>query len=182
MAVGVWLKLLRQLWVVIDPFTCMWSMWWFAEQRGLVPATHMSHEVALAWMLPQQVTPHVHTHTHTPHPTPTHLVVVLCAGKLQASSTTCPAAPGAQRAACFCASVSTYKMYANALNGCTGALWCINSASSSYIACPTGTLFNEAVQVCDWPANVNCPGSGSPNSTGVLLRSPYWSAQIRFLN
>ena len=40
---------------------------------------------------------------------------------------------------------------------CEGFYHCMNGAiMGDMVLCPTGTLFNKDVSVCDWPSNVNC--------------------------
>jgi hypothetical protein len=83
----------------------------------------------------------------------------------------CPAAPGAERAACFCRSVTEYKYYADTANGCTGAMWCYGAGQSTYTTCAAGLLFSQAGQVCDWAANVQCAAS-TPASPSPAVSSP----------
>lgn len=37
--------------------------------------------------------------------------------------------------------------------------WCLHSGHQYSFLCPNGTVFNQAVRVCDWWSNVNCAGS-----------------------
>lgn len=37
--------------------------------------------------------------------------------------------------------------------------WCLPSGQQFSFLCPNGTVFNQAVRVCDWWFNVDCPHS-----------------------
>ncbi|BES97598.1 Chitin Hypothetical protein Peritrophin-A domain [Nesidiocoris tenuis] len=39
--------------------------------------------------------------------------------------------------------------------------WCLPSGAMYSFLCPNGTVFNQAVRVCDWWFNVDCPSSAS---------------------
>lgn len=63
----------------------------------------------------------------------------------------------------FCASKETFGYYASKESGCKGYYLC-DVVGSYYFDCPFGTLFNEKVDYCDWPPNVDCeaPSEESP--------------------
>jgi hypothetical protein len=42
---------------------------------------------------------------------------------------------------------------------CSAYYWCYALSTGAYYKCQTGLLFNEAVSVCDWPANSGGGGS-----------------------
>jgi hypothetical protein len=55
----------------------------------------------------------------------------------------------------FCAG-KPYGFYADKTSNCANFYRC-ETVGSFYFPCPTGLLFNEAINVCDWPYNVpNC--------------------------
>lgn len=58
----------------------------------------------------------------------------------------------------FCASVEAFGYYAAKESGCKGYYVC-DAGGSYYLDCPFGTLFNENVDYCDWPDNVDCEAS-----------------------
>jgi hypothetical protein len=60
--------------------------------------------------------------------------------------------PSASQGTC-CAGGVTGLM---ASNSCLGYVQCVSGVRYPYIACPSGTLFNQATSVCDWSYNVNC--------------------------
>uniref|UniRef100_A0A1A9X0H9 Chitin-binding type-2 domain-containing protein n=1 Tax=Glossina brevipalpis TaxID=37001 RepID=A0A1A9X0H9_9MUSC len=49
--------------------------------------------------------------------------------------------------------------YADIETRCQVWHWCLHSGHQYSFLCPNGTVFNQAVRVCDWWSNVNCPGS-----------------------
>ncbi|XP_055378924.1 anaphase-promoting complex subunit cdh1-like, partial [Condylostylus longicornis] len=49
--------------------------------------------------------------------------------------------------------------YADVETRCQVWHWCLHSGHSYSFLCPNGTVFNQAVRVCDWWTNVNCPAS-----------------------
>lgn len=99
-------------------------------------------------------------------------VLAAAAAATGAADDACPSAPGAARAACFCKTVTTYKYYADTLNGCTGAMWCYGPGQSTYQPCASGLLFNDASQSCDWAANVKCSATPVPSPTPAASPSP----------
>ncbi|KAH8361560.1 hypothetical protein KR084_008334 [Drosophila pseudotakahashii] len=49
--------------------------------------------------------------------------------------------------------------YADTETRCQVWHWCLHSGHQYSFLCPNGTVFNQAVRVCDWWSNVNCEGS-----------------------
>ncbi|KAH8351491.1 hypothetical protein KR059_004001 [Drosophila kikkawai] len=49
--------------------------------------------------------------------------------------------------------------YADTETRCQVWHWCLHSGHQYSFLCPNGTVFNQAVRVCDWWSNVNCAGS-----------------------
>nr|CAD7571646.1 unnamed protein product [Timema californicum] len=49
--------------------------------------------------------------------------------------------------------------YADPEAGCQVWHWCLPSGQKYSFLCPNGTLFNQAVRVCDWWFNVDCKTS-----------------------
>ncbi|XP_058982362.1 U-scoloptoxin(01)-Er1a-like [Musca domestica] len=49
--------------------------------------------------------------------------------------------------------------YADTETRCQIWHWCLHSGHQYSFVCPNGTVFNQAVRVCDWWSNVNCPAS-----------------------
>ncbi|XP_017053083.2 U-scoloptoxin(01)-Cw1a [Drosophila ficusphila] len=49
--------------------------------------------------------------------------------------------------------------YADTETRCQVWHWCLHSGHQYSFLCPNGTVFNQAVRVCDWWMNVNCEGS-----------------------
>ncbi|XP_050333343.1 uncharacterized protein LOC126761326 [Bactrocera neohumeralis] len=47
--------------------------------------------------------------------------------------------------------------YADTETRCQVWHWCLHSGHQYSFICPNGTVFNQAVRVCDWWTNVNCP-------------------------
>ncbi|XP_036335806.1 uncharacterized protein LOC118746127 [Rhagoletis pomonella] len=47
--------------------------------------------------------------------------------------------------------------YADTETRCQIWHWCLHSGHQYSFICPNGTVFNQAVRVCDWWTNVNCP-------------------------
>lgn len=74
-----------------------------------------------------------------------------------------PSLQPATPAEAFCASVETLGYYAAKESGCKGYYLC-DAGGAYYFDCPFGTLFNENVDYCDWPDNVDCdvPNGESP--------------------
>ncbi|KAG5678667.1 hypothetical protein PVAND_008320 [Polypedilum vanderplanki] len=46
--------------------------------------------------------------------------------------------------------------YADMETRCQVWHWCVHSGHQYSFLCPNGTVFNQAVRVCDWFFNVNC--------------------------
>ncbi|KAK7792617.1 hypothetical protein R5R35_009150 [Gryllus longicercus] len=46
--------------------------------------------------------------------------------------------------------------YADPDTRCQVWHWCLPSGSKFSFLCPNGTVFNQAVRVCDWAHNVDC--------------------------
>merc|ERR1712157_98352 len=52
---------------------------------------------------------------------------------------------------------------------CTHYYHCVNGVvTGNPFACPTGTLFSESLQICDWESNVQCDGSARTTSPSSL--------------
>ncbi|XP_014254688.1 uncharacterized protein LOC106669619 [Cimex lectularius] len=49
--------------------------------------------------------------------------------------------------------------YADPQAQCQVWHWCLPSGAMYSFLCPNGTVFNQAVRVCDWWFNVDCPSS-----------------------
>ncbi|XP_032598609.2 uncharacterized protein LOC6558722 [Drosophila grimshawi] len=49
--------------------------------------------------------------------------------------------------------------YADTETRCQVWHWCLHSGHQYSFLCPNGTVFNQAVRVCDWWSNVNCESS-----------------------
>ncbi|XP_075163618.1 U-scoloptoxin(01)-Er1a [Haematobia irritans] len=49
--------------------------------------------------------------------------------------------------------------YADTETRCQIWHWCLHSGHQYSFVCPNGTVFNQAVRVCDWWSNVNCQAS-----------------------
>ncbi|XP_034482635.1 uncharacterized protein LOC117788078 [Drosophila innubila] len=49
--------------------------------------------------------------------------------------------------------------YADIETRCQVWHWCLHSGHQYSFLCPNGTVFNQAVRVCDWWSNVNCASS-----------------------
>ncbi|XP_046809240.1 U-scoloptoxin(01)-Er1a [Lucilia cuprina] len=49
--------------------------------------------------------------------------------------------------------------YADTETRCQVWHWCLHSGHQYSFLCPNGTVFNQAVRVCDWWSNVNCPAA-----------------------
>ncbi|BFF99607.1 probable WRKY transcription factor protein 1 [Drosophila madeirensis] len=49
--------------------------------------------------------------------------------------------------------------YADTETRCQVWHWCLHSGHQYSFLCPNGTVFNQAVRVCDWWSNVNCASS-----------------------
>ncbi|KAM8711018.1 hypothetical protein ACLKA7_017619 [Drosophila subpalustris] len=49
--------------------------------------------------------------------------------------------------------------YADTETRCQVWHWCLHSGHQYSFLCPNGTVFNQAVRVCDWWSNVNCDSS-----------------------
>ncbi|KAH8365640.1 hypothetical protein KR093_002988, partial [Drosophila rubida] len=49
--------------------------------------------------------------------------------------------------------------YADTETRCQVWHWCLHSGHQYSFLCPNGTVFNQAVRVCDWWSNVNCANS-----------------------
>ncbi|CAD7082204.1 unnamed protein product [Hermetia illucens] len=49
--------------------------------------------------------------------------------------------------------------YADIETRCQVWHWCLHSGHVYSFLCPNGTVFNQAVRVCDWWTNVNCPAA-----------------------
>ena len=101
---------------------------------------------------PPRPTPLAH-HKHSP-PTPPWRVAAAprqanLPGIGSSSSSPNSCTPG--DAICFCTSAgASTGMFADPTTGCQKYYWCAGPGQYSYHTCPTGLLFSDAGQACDW--------------------------------
>ncbi|KAH8402826.1 hypothetical protein KR222_001889 [Zaprionus bogoriensis] len=70
--------------------------------------------------------------------------------------------------------------YADTETRCQVWHWCLHSGHQYSFLCPNGTVFNQAVRVCDWWSNVNCAGSEQLyQNNDELYRIPQRSQQLQ---
>nr|XP_032290935.1 uncharacterized protein LOC6624411 [Drosophila virilis] len=70
--------------------------------------------------------------------------------------------------------------YADTETRCQVWHWCLHSGHQYSFLCPNGTVFNQAVRVCDWWSNVNCAGSEQLyQNNDELYRIPERSQQLQ---
>ncbi|KAH8247967.1 hypothetical protein KR032_000709, partial [Drosophila birchii] len=71
--------------------------------------------------------------------------------------------------------------YADTETRCQVWHWCLHSGHQYSFLCPNGTVFNQAVRVCDWWSNVNCAGSEQLyQNNDELYRIPEKQSQRQF--
>ncbi|KDD71925.1 hypothetical protein H632_c4157p0, partial [Helicosporidium sp. ATCC 50920] len=56
--------------------------------------------------------------------------------------------------ACYCSNKNKTGMFADTKAGCAKYYWCVSDIQTFHMDCAPGTVFNNAIGVCDWPANV----------------------------
>lgn len=74
-------------------------------------------------------------------------------------------------AACWCAAKGSPGTFADTTSGCSKYYECVSSTQAYYRNCPSGTLFNDAIDKCDWPSNVSCKQT-SPSTQRLASPPP----------